>query len=512
MTRLCGRTGTPVNRLLTAAIAVATTALLASGCSKPAQHETSPPAPNPNIVAGKPVSSEVPSGLRPNPPAGRQPIINGDNSNDMDRLAGYAIADVEQFWAGAYGKPLDGKFTPVNGIFSWDERFKHGKFCDSDTYEFWNAEWCGEEPGSESCPTDGSACSPAMNTIGWDRGVLLPDVHAIGGDMGVAMVLAHEYGHAIQSSVMSGLIPAYTVKTALAAEQQADCFAGVYMRWVVNDKSQRFTLNNGDGLTKVMLSIFLVRDPLLTETLRAEHGSAFERVTAFQNGFDDGAAACAKITPDEVEQRRAKYPKDLLEQGKTGEAPITEKTVSDLVEALTKVVSPAKPPTVTFDNQPCPDAKPSPPASYCPSSNTISVDLDKLIVMGTRLSRGSPLGKRAPAPFGDYTAFSAVVSRYMLAVQNQKGGLSLDNTNAGLRTACLTGVATTKLAPGVDVSDGFTVKLTGGDLDEAVAGVLSNGLVASNVKGDFAPSGFARNDAFRTGVLSDADTCYKRWS
>jgi hypothetical protein len=498
-----------VNRLPGAALAVATTALLVSGCSKPPEQAKLPPPPNPTTVAGKQVS-ESPSGLRPNPANPRQPIINGDAGDDIDRIAGYAIADVEQFWTGAYGEPLKGEFAPVNAIFSWDERFKHGMFCGSETVDFYNAQWCGENPEAENCPTDGSKCSPATNTIGWDRGKLMPDMRAVGGDMGVTMVLAHEYGHAI-TFAMAHLLE-HTKEDRLAGEQQADCFAGVYMRWVVDEKSPRFTLNNGDGLTKVMLSIFLMRDPLLSESLDYQHGSAFERVTAFQSGFNDGASACAKIDPKEVEERRAKYPKDLLEEGQTGEAPITQQTVNDLVEALNKVISPAKPPMVSFDNQPCPDAKLTPPASYCPSNNTISVDLDKLIRMGTRLSRGSPLGKMSPAPFGDYTAFSAVVSRYMLAVQKEKGGLTLDNTDAGLRTACLTGVATTKLAPGVEVSDGYTAKLTGGDLDEAAAGVLANGRLASNVNGDFAPSGFARSDAFRTGVLTDEDTCYQRWS
>ena len=107
--------------------------------------------------------------------------------------------------------------------------------------------------------------------------------------------------------------------------------------------------------------------------------------------------------------------------------------------------------------------------------------------------------------FGDATAYSVLMSRYMLAVQKERGGLSLDNTNAGLRTACLTGVASTKL------SSRKEFKLTGGDLDETITGLLTNGLLAANVNGDYAPNAFARAEAFRTGVLGDEDSCYKRW-
>ena len=63
--------------------------------------------------------------------------------------------------------------------------------------------------------------------------------------MAVAMVLAHEYGHAIQHAGRPG--PAEHTRP-WSAEQQADCLAGVYMRWVAEGNSPRFTLSTGDGL------------------------------------------------------------------------------------------------------------------------------------------------------------------------------------------------------------------------------------------------------------------------
>ena len=112
---------------------------------------------------------------------------------------------------------------------------------------------------------------------------------------------------------------------------------------------------------------------------------------------------------------------------------------------------------------------------------------------------------------GDNTAYSVLMSRYMMSLQHQRGGLVLDNAEAGLRTACLTGVATTKLADGVSTPDGNTVALTAGDLDEAVAGLLTNGLAAGDVNGEPVPAGFSRIDAFRIGVLGDQDRCLKRF-
>ncbi|MGV0803916.1 peptidase, partial [Mycolicibacterium elephantis] len=52
----------------------------------------------------------------------------------------------------------------------------------------------------------------------------------------------------------------------LVAEQQADCLAGVYMRWVAEDNSSRFTLSTGEGLNNVLAAVIAFRDPLMAET------------------------------------------------------------------------------------------------------------------------------------------------------------------------------------------------------------------------------------------------------
>jgi hypothetical protein len=184
---------------------------------------------------------------------------------------------------------------------------------------------------------------------------------------------------------------------------------------------------------------------------------------------------------------------------------VNEEKVRALFNAIVKMTSPASEPKLAFDHPSCRDATPNAPATYCPSTNTIAVDINRLILMGTSLSRGSALVDSFTTPlFGDYSAYSVLVSRVMLAAQKDHG-LALDNTDAGLRTACLTGAITKRL------STESVVSLTGGDLDEAVTGVLLNGQVASNVKGEYAPSGFARVNAFRAGALGDEKNCYEQW-
>ena len=60
-------------------------------------------------------------------------------------------------------------------------------------------------------------------------------------------------------------------------------------------------------------------------------------------------------------------------------------------------------------------------------------------------------------------------------------------------------------------SDASLALYGAGDIDEAVAGLLTNGLAAGDVNGESVPAGFSRIDAFRVGVLGDAERCYKRF-
>jgi predicted metalloprotease len=451
-----------------AVIAICSTLLLAA-CSTTLQGKAVSVFDDPFHVAGMP-ATEGPTGLRDDA-AGPARVVQGTDDGEIDELARQAVSDIEEYWDQAYGETFDGKFSPVEALISWDANgFDDTPFCGEDTYGLVNAAFCYDD-----------------ETIGWDRGELLPSLRKAYGDMGVTMVLAHEYGHAVQHQ--AGLKSKNT--PTLVAEQQADCFAGAYMRWVAEDKSPRFTLSTGEGLNNVLAAVIAFRDPLLAEGDPEagfdEHGSAFERLSAFQFGFTDGPSACAAIDMREIGQRRGDLPV-LLPEDQTGEWPVTEQSVRSIVDAMGILFSPAKPPQLSFkatDAESCPDARPSPPVSYCPATNTIVVDLDELEVMGTQSDT-----EEGGLASGDNTAYSVLVSRYMQAIQHARGGLVLDNAEAALRN---------------------TIALTAGDVDEAVSGILTNGLAASDVNGESVPSGFSRIDAFRVGVLGDEDRCFKRF-
>jgi predicted metalloprotease len=476
-------------RRLRAAIACAGAVLVVAGCSTVVDGRALSMLNDPFRVGGIPATNG-PSGPRPNAPSPTGRVVNTDNG-PIDKLSLLSINDIEEYWQSVYSQSLKGTFVAVGKLVSYDSNNPNSPIvCHTDTYKLPNAFFT-------------SRC----NLIAWDRGVFMPVAQRYFGDMSVTGVLAHEFGHALQQ--MAKLVT--RTDPTIVREQQADCFAGVYMFWVADGKSPRFTLSTADGLDHVLAGIIITRDPVMDADTQNddEHGSALDRISAFQMGFLSGAPACAGINKREIDQRRGDLPTTLQadpnRDPETGGVTINQDTLSTLMEVLGKVFSPKNPPQLSYKPADCPDAKASPPASYCPATNTIVVDLPALAAM----AKVSDENERT-LPQGDDTALSVVMSRYALAVQHERG-LPMQSPWTALRTACLTGVVHRKMAEPIDTPSQKELLLTAGDLDEAVSGLLTNRLVASDADGTSVPAGFTRIAAFRGGVAGNMDACYSRY-
>ncbi len=474
-----------------AAVSVACSALLVAGCGpKVLDGRAQSMLYDPNRASGLP-ALDGPSGPRDNAPKPTGTVKNTDNG-DVDHLVLLALNDIEDFWKKNYSESLKGSFKPVSTLVSYDSNDpKSPSVCGGKMYGLVNAFYC-----------------PPKDTMAWDRGELIPSAEKYFGKTSVAAVLAHEYGHALQR--MADIADDDT--PGLVMEQQADCFSGVYIRWVAEGKSPRFSLSTTDGLDHVLAGAIELRDPTPTsnETTGDPHGNALDRVSAFQMGFDEGAQACTRIDMDEIEQRRGDLPLSLQVDPEgntdTGDVKIDKGLLTNLMELLGKIFNPKNPPKLSTDPESCPDALASKAASYCPANNTIYVDLPALQDMG------KPAGdKQRVLLQGDNTAISLVTSRYALAVQHDRG-LPVDTPESALRAACLTGVAQQKMAEPISLSSGDTLVLAAGDVDEATSGLLTNGLVASDTNGKTVPAGFTRIIAYRSGLLGDVDTCLKRFA
>ncbi len=447
---------------------------------------------DPDRVGGLP-ADDGPNGLRSGAPPPTGSAQRSDGGAE-DHLALSAINDIQAFWTTAYPDFFSGPYSPVAGLISYDstDPSSPGVCGSRTTYRVVNASYCLLD-----------------DSVSWDRGSLIPKARTFFGDVAVAGLLAHELGHAVQNRAR--LVRRLLTRT-IVKEQQADCFAGVYLRWVAEGHSPRFTMNTTDGLDHVLAGGITLRDPVdEPEFGHDAHGSALDRVGAFQEGFDGDPSTCAAININEIDRRRAGLPKALLfypaGDSEPGETPIDTDSLVTLTETLGQIFQPGNPPTLTVGGDAtCADARPSPPASYCPATNTITVDLPGLQRIGTYTDRHS-----GHLLQGDDTAFSVVTSRYMLAVEHQRNS-ALTGQRAALRTACLTGVAQRDMSGPVALPSGRTLVLTVGDLDEAISGLLTNHLAASDVNGDTVPAGFTRIFAFRSGLVSDADQCYRRFA
>jgi hypothetical protein len=254
-----------------------------------------------------------------------------------------------------------------------------------------------------------------------------------------------------------------------------------------------------------------LRDPLSTPgnpmMIPNPHGSGLDRVGALQVGFEQGADSCAQTDAAEISKRRGDLPKALFNPlSQNSDMTVDEDTLNSLTEVLQQIFHPSQPPSLTTGSATCNGGPPAKLAAYCPSSNSVAVDLPALQQIAAPADEES----QGVLLQGDNTAISVVTSRYVLALQHDKG-LTLDSPTGAMRTACLTGVAQREMAQPTSDSSGQGLTLGAGDLDEAIAGLLTNGVVASDLNGATLPAGFTRVAAFRSGLLSDADDCYRRF-
>jgi predicted metalloprotease len=439
----------------------------------------------PSTIGGLPLTHFA-SGLRFAAP---DPDLQVRNVTDaqVDQLATSAIADVSTYWSQELPRAFSGQqFAPVKSLLSYDARGENQQNGCGDTKKLVNAFYCTVD-----------------DSISWDRGVLLPMLLQRFGPIAVVGVLAHEYGHAIQQRLKdkAGITPGTPV---IVKEQQADCFAGSYLRWVAEGNSKFYQVSTADGLGQVLASLFLIRDNAGgSATDRSAHGSAFDRIYAFQRGFEQKSASCAEINAQEISGRITEVPFNPNDPSK-GDSPIDAATVTLLQKSLDRAFSgsDAQPPRITAQTGTCPNGPATPPASYCSDTNTVNIDMRTLAVLGQPVDVDAEMAGEPTPGRGDFAAFSEIASRYVQGIQKAVG-IPLDDNTAGLRTACLVGAWAKSInQPNV------AFRLSPGDLDEAISDLLlPTSLVAADVNGVRVDSSFARVAALRRGYLEGSKTC-----
>lgn len=112
---------------------------------------------------------------------------------------------------------------------------------------------------------------------------VLWEFYSLTGDAGPAMGIAHEFGHHLQYWL--GVDPPVTSWQSINFENQADCLAGAWARYV----DGRNGLELPDDLEDIDLLFPIIAS---AEGSDRDHGTEAERAEHFYNGFDNGPQAC----------------------------------------------------------------------------------------------------------------------------------------------------------------------------------------------------------------------------
>ena len=436
------------------------------------------------LIAGcgggaKPVVPSSPTAQKPDTSSIE---IDGDPSTPVNKLAVEAIADLQVFWSEQFPKLYGKDYQPVKGgLYASTPDSEAGPAC--------AASYSDVAGNAFYCKLDDS--------VAWDAADLLPDLQKKYGDFVIPVVLAHEWGHAMQQR--SGFFDQNEL--TVSSELQADCFAGAWSKHAQDDKV--FDVNSAD-LDKALAGILDLRDsPGTNAQDPSAHGSGFDRVSAFQDGYDNTVEKCKKYRDGEPMVLELPF-NDAEDEASGGEAPydtIANGVPYDLEDYWSQVypeltegqawtpLAPQKP----FDPAEAPECGGQSTGGYslfyCVPEDYVGWD-DK-DAMPTIYAQG-----------GDYAFATLLATQWGLAALNRLGDDSDEKTST-LRGDCLAGSYTASVIL-YNREATSTYRISPGDLDEGIKALL---LFRGDGDVDRQGAGFDRTRAFREGVISGASAC-----
>jgi predicted metalloprotease len=405
--------------------------------------------------------------------------IHGDKSDPVNKLAIEAIADLQKWWGNEMPKTYDGKqYDPVKGGFyavipSSGDLPPCAKAADEISG---NAFYC-----------------PSKDVVAWDAEGLLPTLKEKFGDFIIPVVLAHEWGHAIQARTN------FFDKTVVK-ETQADCFAGAWVKHAQQDKVFDVSPTDLDAAAAGLLDL---RDtPGGSGDDPGAHGSGFDRVGSFQNGYENGLDACKGYKDGDPPVLELPFT-DSLDAARGGDAPydsIVNGVPYDLEDYWSKVY-----PELTGEQWvPVKGLKPFSPNNppkcgdkstegyvlfYCVPEDYIG--WDNVQAMPHIYKQG-----------GDYAVATMLATQYGLAAMQRANDQS-DEKTSDLRADCFAGAYTASVILG-NRKETSSFSISPGDLDEALTALL---LFRGEGDVQRQGTGWDRVKAFREGVLNGAKPC-----
>jgi predicted metalloprotease len=410
-------------------------------------------------------------------------VVLGSAPGDLAGTLAATEDSLRTFWADQMPAVFDKPFTDLRGGFqpktpgstAWTCGGK--KVTYSDVKD--NAFYCGGDDD---------------DYIAYDAADLLPALNKAYGALTPSVVLAHEMGHAVQARVG-------VQAPSVVMELQADCFAGAWVAFAQASAADAVSIDES-GLDTSVRAIPALRDkPGTPATNPGAHGLGFDRVNAYQTGYEQGVARCATFPQGDVTV--TELPFRTVAEAQTGGDLAYQDTVPFAVDSLDTFWSSALTELGEGASWTAPDRTPvaQPPlpecaddigydvdavAAYCASSNDVAWADAALAQVHDRIG-----------DLGTATTLSLAWARSA----QQQAGLETTRTTAELQQVCLTGAWVAALAAQPDSQ----VSLSPGDIDEGLITVLSplSPEETSEVRG----TSFERADAYRTGLLRGLTAC-----
>jgi predicted metalloprotease len=425
-------------------------------------------------------------------------VDEGDDKpeREYDDFLAQALTDIQNWWSehypALYGDPLE----PLRGgvYAAYPERTDPIPGCGG------RAETTYEEISEFAafyCP-DGDF----MVYDDGEEGILFRLAEDL-GPTSIGVVMAHEYGHAIQAR--AGVIRRNLA--TIITEQQADCFAGAWVAHAVDGGSDLVELSD-DDVRIGLLAMISVRDPIgVDQFSEAGHGSAFDRVGAFQVGFAEGVARCAELIDDPLP-----LVPNVLRRGDNdggnadfgfGEREIVGLITDDLNNFWADALADS-------------DAE-VPILELVPVESADDVDCDEpagdfatgavLCAVTDEVFFNEPFARDVYDRYGDFVVGYILGGAWGEAAQ-QALGSELDGEDRALLSDCLTGAWASGLIPDANGETDRGARIEAGDLDEAIrlALVVGDRALTDDVRG----SGFEKIASFREGVLDGILACTAR--
>ena len=404
----------------------------------------------------------------------------------IDEVLQIAITDLNAYWTAqlpdlygvTYAEPRD--LVALSG----NDEVRCGGLVDR---EFWlgNAFYC--ELG---------------DYIAWDSEELIPNLFTSFGDFSVALVLAHEWGHAIQGPER-GNVNGRTIMTEL----QADCFAGAWTGSVDAGESENLSLEQGDVEEAMAGYVQLFRDPPGTSPFdEGAHGTGFDRVAAFRGGFFNGPTRCAEYEQGDFSFLDLPFTEADFQTG--GNLPFDD--VAPFLSNALEVWWTAEFPLL-FGNEWVPVTTSGP---FFPSSGDVptcvGLSTDPRDLFGVALYcaegdfvawDGEELTPSLYQEIGDFAVGLVLAHEWATAAQS-RAGLKVEGARSELQADCFSGAFSGAM---LDPDNPMELFLSAGDLDEGVATFLLFGEVEGFSA--FGGTPFQRFDAFQRGFFDGAASC-----